>query len=42
MSEADHGVARVRELSHFINGQRAAGTSGRFADVFDPAAPAPA
>jgi malonate-semialdehyde dehydrogenase (acetylating)/methylmalonate-semialdehyde dehydrogenase len=37
MSEADQGAARVRELSHFINGQRAAGTSGRFADVFDPA-----
>jgi malonate-semialdehyde dehydrogenase (acetylating) / methylmalonate-semialdehyde dehydrogenase len=27
----------VREVSHFIDGQRAAGTSGRFADVFDPA-----
>ena len=25
------------ELSHFINGARAAGTSGRFADVFNPA-----
>jgi malonate-semialdehyde dehydrogenase (acetylating)/methylmalonate-semialdehyde dehydrogenase len=37
MSEADQGAARVRELSHFIDGQRAAGASGRFADVFDPA-----
>jgi hypothetical protein len=37
MSEADEGVARVRELSHFIDGQRAAGASGRFGEVFDPA-----
>src|SRR5580698_10309062 len=37
MSEADQGAARVRELSHFINGQRAAGMSGQFADVYDPA-----
>jgi malonate-semialdehyde dehydrogenase (acetylating)/methylmalonate-semialdehyde dehydrogenase len=37
MVEADHGIARVRELSHFIDGQRAAGASGRFGDVFDPA-----
>ena len=37
MSEADQGAARVRELSHFIDGQRAAGTSGQFADVYDPA-----
>ena len=36
MSEADQG-ARVRELSHFIDGQRAAGASGKFADVYDPA-----
>jgi malonate-semialdehyde dehydrogenase (acetylating)/methylmalonate-semialdehyde dehydrogenase len=35
MSEADQGA--VRELSHFIDGQRAAGASGRFGDVFDPA-----
>src|SRR5271165_3668910 len=31
------GAARVRELSHFIDGQRAAGASGRFGEVFDPA-----
>ena len=37
MSEADRGAARVRELSHFIDGQRAAGASGRFGEVFDPA-----
>ncbi|CAB3767203.1 CoA-acylating methylmalonate-semialdehyde dehydrogenase [Paraburkholderia humisilvae] len=37
MNEANHGAARVRELSHFIDGQHAAGTSGRFNDVFDPA-----
>ncbi|SAL83212.1 methylmalonic acid semialdehyde dehydrogenase [Caballeronia terrestris] len=37
MSEANQGAARVRELSHFIDGQGAAGTSGRFNDVFDPA-----
>ena len=37
MSEADQGAARVHELSHFIDGQRAAGASGKFADVFDPA-----
>ncbi|MGF6757702.1 acyl-CoA reductase-like NAD-dependent aldehyde dehydrogenase [Paraburkholderia sp. GAS42] len=35
MNEADQGA--VRELSHFIDGQRAAGASGRFGDVFDPA-----
>src|SRR3954468_6577317 len=35
MSEANQGA--VRELSHFIDGQRAAGVSGRFGDVFDPA-----
>ncbi|MBC57249.1 MAG: methylmalonate-semialdehyde dehydrogenase (CoA acylating) [Confluentimicrobium sp.] len=27
----------MEELSHFINGQRVKGTSGRFADVFNPA-----
>jgi malonate-semialdehyde dehydrogenase (acetylating)/methylmalonate-semialdehyde dehydrogenase len=37
MSEANQGAARVRELSHFIDGQHAAGTSGRFNNVFDPA-----
>lgn len=37
MSEADQGAARVRELSHFIDGQRAAGASGQYSDVFDPA-----
>lgn len=26
----------VRELSHFVGGKRIPGTSGRFADVFDP------
>ena len=35
MSEADQGA--VRQLSHFIGGQRAAGASGQFADVYDPA-----
>jgi malonate-semialdehyde dehydrogenase (acetylating) / methylmalonate-semialdehyde dehydrogenase len=35
MSEADQGA--VRELSHFIDGHRAAGASGRFGNVFDPA-----
>ena len=35
MSKADQGT--VRELSHFIDGQRVAGTSGQFGDVFDPA-----
>ncbi|CAB3715829.1 Putative 3-oxopropanoate dehydrogenase [Paraburkholderia sediminicola] len=37
MSEADQGATRVRELSHFIDGQRATGVSGQFAEVFDPA-----
>ena len=37
MSEAKRGAAHVRELSHFIDGQRVAGASGRFGDVFDPA-----
>jgi malonate-semialdehyde dehydrogenase (acetylating)/methylmalonate-semialdehyde dehydrogenase len=37
MSEANQGAARVRELSHFIDGARVAGASGQFADVFDPA-----
>ena len=27
----------MEELTHFINGRRVAGTSGRFADVFNPA-----
>ncbi|MEM5368469.1 CoA-acylating methylmalonate-semialdehyde dehydrogenase [Paraburkholderia azotifigens] len=35
MSEANRSA--VRELSHFIDGRRVAGTSGQFADVFDPA-----
>jgi malonate-semialdehyde dehydrogenase (acetylating)/methylmalonate-semialdehyde dehydrogenase len=35
MSETERSV--VRELSHFIDGQRAAGTSGRFSEVYDPA-----
>jgi malonate-semialdehyde dehydrogenase (acetylating)/methylmalonate-semialdehyde dehydrogenase len=26
----------VRELSHYVGGQRVSGTSGRFSDVFDP------
>src|SRR2546422_6586257 len=26
----------VRELFHYINGQRVDGTSGRFGDVYDP------
>lgn len=37
MSEADQDAACVRELSHFIGGQCAAGASGRFGNVFDPA-----
>ena len=28
----------VEELGHFIAGKRVAGKSGRFGDVFDPAA----
>jgi malonate-semialdehyde dehydrogenase (acetylating)/methylmalonate-semialdehyde dehydrogenase len=35
MSEANRSA--VRELSHFIDGRRVAGTSGQFADIFDPA-----
>jgi malonate-semialdehyde dehydrogenase (acetylating)/methylmalonate-semialdehyde dehydrogenase len=35
MSEANQDS--VRQLSHFIDGQHAAGTSGQFADVLDPA-----
>ncbi|MBV8660468.1 MAG: CoA-acylating methylmalonate-semialdehyde dehydrogenase [Burkholderiales bacterium] len=35
MSKANQGA--VRELSHFIDGKRAAGTSSQFADVYDPA-----
>lgn len=26
----------VRELTHFVGGKHVQGTSGRFADVFDP------
>ncbi|MFC0400189.1 CoA-acylating methylmalonate-semialdehyde dehydrogenase [Paraburkholderia rhizosphaerae] len=37
MNEANQSAARVRGLSHFIDGQRAAGTSDRFNDVYDPA-----
>ncbi|GLQ50545.1 CoA-acylating methylmalonate-semialdehyde dehydrogenase [Dyella flava] len=37
MSVVEQVGERVRELTHFINGQRAAGASGRFNDVFDPA-----
>ncbi|WP_109482736.1 CoA-acylating methylmalonate-semialdehyde dehydrogenase [Paraburkholderia sp. C35] len=35
MSEADQPM--VRELDHFIDGVHAAGASGRFNDVYDPA-----
>jgi malonate-semialdehyde dehydrogenase (acetylating) / methylmalonate-semialdehyde dehydrogenase len=35
MSEANQGA--VRQLSHFIDGQKTDGTSGRFNDVYDPA-----
>ncbi|MGA7782231.1 MAG: CoA-acylating methylmalonate-semialdehyde dehydrogenase [Paraburkholderia sp.] len=35
MSEGNQGA--VRQLSHFIDGQRAAGASGRYNDVYDPA-----
>ncbi len=35
MNDANRGA--VRELSHFIDGRRAPGASGRFGDVFDPA-----
>ncbi|PPK41648.1 hypothetical protein B0G57_12763 [Trinickia symbiotica] len=34
MSEANQGA--VRQLNHFIDGQSAAGTSGRFNDVYVP------
>ncbi|MDR5818744.1 CoA-acylating methylmalonate-semialdehyde dehydrogenase [Caballeronia sp. LZ033] len=38
MSEAsDSKSSTVRELGHFIDGRRVAGTSGSFSDVFDPA-----
>lgn len=30
-------TAEIRDLSHWINGHRVAGSSGRFADVFHPA-----
>ncbi|OAJ61766.1 methylmalonate-semialdehyde dehydrogenase (acylating) [Paraburkholderia ginsengiterrae] len=36
MSDANQGDTRVRELGHFIDGQRVDGVSGRFGDVFDP------
>ncbi|WP_448256050.1 CoA-acylating methylmalonate-semialdehyde dehydrogenase [Microbacterium aurum] len=40
-SELTHAVtaaetASLRELTHFVGGEHVAGTSGRFADVFDP------
>lgn len=35
MSEANQGA--VRQLTHFIDGRHAAGASGQFADVLDPA-----
>jgi malonate-semialdehyde dehydrogenase (acetylating) / methylmalonate-semialdehyde dehydrogenase len=34
---SEEGQGAVRELSHFIDGQHAAGVSGRFGDVFEPA-----
>ncbi|MBT2794272.1 CoA-acylating methylmalonate-semialdehyde dehydrogenase [Paraburkholderia strydomiana] len=34
---SDANGSAVRELTHFIDGQRTAGASGRYADVFDPA-----
>src|ERR1700737_4657510 len=37
MSEADQSEARVRALSHFIDGRTVAGNSDRFGDVFNPA-----
>ncbi|MBV8626624.1 MAG: CoA-acylating methylmalonate-semialdehyde dehydrogenase, partial [Paraburkholderia sp.] len=37
MSETDQIEARVRALTHVINGWAVEGTSGRFADVFNPA-----
>ena len=36
-ANAEHDIGAVRELSHFIDGQRAAVASARFGDVFDPA-----
>ena len=27
----------MKELTHYINGQRVSGSSGRFGDVFNPA-----
>src|ERR1700677_4982510 len=36
MNEANQPAAPVRELSHFIDGKRAAGASGRFGEVCDP------
>jgi malonate-semialdehyde dehydrogenase (acetylating) / methylmalonate-semialdehyde dehydrogenase len=35
MSEANQGA--VRQLSHFVDGQKTAGVSGRFNNVYDPA-----
>jgi malonate-semialdehyde dehydrogenase (acetylating) / methylmalonate-semialdehyde dehydrogenase len=37
MSEVDQSEARVRALSHFIDGRTVAGNSDRFGDVFNPA-----
>ncbi|MGF6722151.1 malonate-semialdehyde dehydrogenase (acetylating)/methylmalonate-semialdehyde dehydrogenase [Paraburkholderia sp. GAS41] len=37
MNQVNQRAAGVRELSHFIDGQRAPGASGQFDDVFDPA-----
>ncbi|MBW8835734.1 MAG: hypothetical protein JF605_11730, partial [Burkholderia sp.] len=35
--ETVRSAAGVRALTHFINGKAIDGTSGRFADVFNPA-----
>ncbi|QBQ99837.1 CoA-acylating methylmalonate-semialdehyde dehydrogenase [Paraburkholderia pallida] len=37
MIVVNQSATRVRELSHFIDGQHAEGASGQFDDVFDPA-----
>ncbi len=37
MSETDQSEARVRALTHVINGRAIEGTSDRFGDVFNPA-----
>ncbi|MFE4196790.1 hypothetical protein ACFRJ9_13050, partial [Paenarthrobacter sp. NPDC056912] len=34
--DAKEHSTMVRELSHYVDGQRIDGTSGRFSDVFDP------